>query len=147
MWPWRDWVIDAFQRNLPYDEFVTWQLAGDLLEVPTQEQRLATAFHRNHPMMSEAGSIEEEFRLQNVFDRVETTATAFLGLTMNCARCHGHKFDPISQSDYYRFSVFFNNVRELGMIGNDGNFGPTLPYPDAATASQLHSLDQRMETL
>jgi len=147
MWPWRDWVIDAFHRNLPYDEFVTWQLAGDLLEVPTQEQRLATAFHRNHPMMSEAGSIEEEFRLQNVFDRVETTATAFLGLTMNCARCHAHKFDPISQSDYYRFSAFFNNVQELGMIGNDGNFGPTLPYPNAETTSQLHSLDQRMETL
>ncbi len=147
MWPWRDWVIDAFRRNLPYDKFVTWQMAGDLLDVPTQEHRLATAFHRNHPMMSEAGSIEEEFRLQNVFDRMETTATAFLGLTMNCARCHSHKFDPISQSDYYRFSAFFNNVPELGMIGNDGNFGPTLPYPDAETTSQLHSLDYRLETL
>ena len=147
MWPWRDWVIGAFQRNIPYDQFVTWQLAGDLLELPTHEQRLATAFQRNHPMMSEAGSIEEEFRIQNVFDRVETTATAFLGLTMNCARCHDHKYDPISQMDYYRFSAFFNNVPELGMIGNDGNFGPSLPYPSKETSHELGMLDTQLDTI
>jgi len=100
MWPWRDWVIKAFKENMPYDQFGTWQLAGDLLSDATKEQILATAFQRNHPMNAEAGSIDEEFRLKNVFDRTNTTSTAFLGLTMECAQCHDHKFDPISQKNY-----------------------------------------------
>ena len=129
MWPWRDWVIRAFKENLSYDQFVTWQLAGDLLPNPTRDQKLATAFHRNHPANSEFGIVSEEYRLQYVSDRTSTTATALMGLTMECATCHDHKFDPISQKEYYEMSAFFNNVPELGMIGNDKNFGPYFYCP------------------
>ena len=146
MWPWRDWVISAFQKNTPYDQFVTWQLAGDLMPNPGKEQILATAFHRNHPMTAEGGVIDEEFRLYYVFDRLETTATAFLGLTMNCARCHDHKFDPISQKEYYQLAAFFNNVRELGMTGDDGNYGPVLALPDDNTEKKLAEIDRQLET-
>ena len=145
MWPWRDWVISAFQKNTPYDQFVTWQLAGDLMPNPSKEQILATAFHRNHPMTAEGGVIDEEFRLYYVFDRLETTATAFLGLTMNCARCHDHKFDPISQKEYYQLATFFNNVRELGMTGDDGNYGPVLALPDDDAAKKLAGIDRQLE--
>ncbi len=124
MWPWRDWVIDAFNRNMPYDEFVTWQMAGDLLPEPSAEQKLATAFHRNHPMTAEGGVIDEEYRVDYVADRANTTGRAILGMTMECARCHDHKFDPISQKEYYQFFAFFNNVRELGLSADDGNAGP-----------------------
>ena len=126
MWPWRDWVIKAFNENMPFDDFVTWQLAGDLLPDATHEQKLATAFHRNHQMTAEGGIIDEEYRVEYVVDRTNTTATAFLGLTMECARCHDHKFDPISQKEFYQFSAFFNNVNELGLTGDDGNAGPML---------------------
>ncbi len=145
MWPWRDWVIEAFRENMPYDQFVTWQLAGDLLPDATRDQKLATAFHRNHPMTAEGGVIDEEFRLNYVFDRTETTGTAFLGLTMNCARCHDHKFDPISQKDYYQLTAFFNNIRELGMTGDDGNFGPMLPLMDGETEAILKQLDEEVQ--
>ena len=141
MWPWRDWVIDAFKDNMPYDQFVTWQLAGDLLPNKTRESVLATAFHRNHPMTAEGGIIDEEFRLQYVFDRAQTTATAFLGMTLECARCHDHKFDPISQKDYYRLTAFFNNVKELGMTGDDGNYGPMLMLPSTDQESRIENLD------
>ena len=117
MWPWRDWVIKAFNNNMSYKDFVTWQLAGDLLPNATNEQILATAFHRNHPMTAEGGAVDEEFRLEYVADRTNTTSTALLGLTMECAKCHDHKFDPISQEEYYMMSAFFNNVKELGMTG------------------------------
>ena len=127
MWPWRDWVINAFNKNMPYDEFVTLQLAGDMLPNATYEQKLATAFNRNHTMTAEGGAIDEEFRLLYVYDRTETFATAFLGLTVGCARCHDHKFDPISQKEFYQMTAFFNNVKELGMTGDDGNYGPLLP--------------------
>ena len=118
---------------MPYDQFVTWQLAGDLLPNANREQKLATAFHRNHTMTAEGGAVDEEFRLEYVFDRANTTATAFLGLTMECARCHDHKFDPISQEEFYQFSAFFNNVRDLGMTGDDGNYGPMLLLPSSET--------------
>ena len=144
MWPWRDWVIEKFRENMSYDEFVTWQLAGDLLPDATREQRLATAFHRNHPMTAEGGAIDEEFRLNYVFDRVETTGTAFLGLTLQCARCHTHKFDPIQQREYYQLAAFFNNVQELGMTGDDGDYGPLLALPDEATRQRLDELDQQV---
>lgn len=144
MWPWRDWVIKAFQENLPYDQFVTWQLAGDLLPDAKREQILATAFHRNHPMTAEGGVIDEEYRLYYVFDRVETTATAFLGLTVGCARCHDHKFDPISQADFYRLAAFYNNVRELGMTGDDGNFGPLLQLPSDEQEHELEDLNRQI---
>ncbi len=126
MWPWRDWVIGAFKENMGYDQFITWQLAGDLLPNATQEQILATAFNRNNPMTAEGGVIDEEWRVEYVADRTNTTATAFMGLTMECARCHDHKFDPISQKEYYQLSAFFNQMTELGMTGDDGNFGPQL---------------------
>jgi len=141
MWPWRDWVIESFKKNMPYDEFVTWQLAGDLLPDATKEQKLATAFHRNHAMTAEGGAVDEEFRLEYVFDRSNTTATAFLGLTMECARCHDHKFDPFSQEEFYQMAAFFNNVKELGMTGDDGNYGPMLPLPDADTESKLAEIN------
>lgn len=123
-WPWRDWVIRAFEQNMPYDQFVKKQLAGDLLPDAQADDVLATAFQRNHPMTAEGGVIDEEFRLSYVFDRLATASTAFLGLTMDCARCHDHKFDPISQKEYYSMAAFFNNIKELGMTGDDGNFGP-----------------------
>jgi len=141
MWPWRDWVIESFYKNRPYDEFVTWQLAGDLFPNATKEQKLATAFHRNHAMTAEGGAVDEEFRLEYVFDRSNTTATAFLGLTMECARCHDHKFDPFSQDEFYQMAAFFNNVKELGMTGDDGNYGPMLPLPDATTEAKLAEIN------
>ena len=146
-WPWRDWVIRAFQANLSYDDFVTWQLAGDLLPKARREQKLATAFHRNHTTNSESGIVSEEFRLNYVADRTNTTATAFMGLTMECATCHDHKFDPISQKEYYQMSAFFNNVPELGMIGNDKNFGPLLLLPDPETERRIDSLEGEMQVL
>jgi cytochrome c553 len=116
VWRYRDWVVDAFNANLPYDQFVIWQTAGDLLPSPTRAQYIATAFNRLVPQSNEAGSNEEEFRQEHVADRVKTNATAFLGLTMECARCHDHKYDPISMRDYYSFSGFFNNIDELGLF-------------------------------
>jgi hypothetical protein len=104
MSPYRDWVIRAFNQNLPYDQFLTWQLAGDLLPNATRDQRVATAFNRLHRQTNEGGSIEEEFRTEYVLDRVNTFGTAMLGLTLECARCHDHKFDPITQRDYYSLS-------------------------------------------
>ena len=100
VWPWRDWVIDAFSKNLPYDQFITWQLAGDLLPNATQEQKLATTFNRLHRQTNEGGSIEEEFRQVYIADRTVTAGTAFLGLTLECSRCHDHKYDPIAQKDF-----------------------------------------------
>lgn len=114
MWPWRDWVIEAFNQNMPFDQFTIEQLAGDLLNDPTLNQRIATGFNRNHRTVTEGGSIEEEWHVENVVDRVETTATTFLGLTMGCARCHDHKYDPISQREFYEFFAYFNSVNEKG---------------------------------
>ena len=145
LWPWRDWVIRAFNDNMPFDRFVTWQLAGDLLPDPTRDQVLATAFQRNHPVSAEGGLVEEEFRLEYVFDRSESAARGLMGLTIECAKCHDHKFDPISQADYYRFAAFFNNVHELGLNGDDGNAGPTLPLPDAEIEAALADARQRIE--
>lgn len=116
MWPWRDWVIKAYNDNLPYDDFVTWQLAGDLLPDPTFEQKLATGFNRNHAITQEGGVIEEEYLTEYVADRVQTFGTAFMGLTMQCARCHDHKYDPLSQKDFFQVYAFFNNVNEKGRI-------------------------------
>ena len=145
MWPWRDWVINAFKKNMPYDQFVTWQLAGDLLPNASKEQKLATAFNRNHPMTAEGGAIDEEFRLNYVYDRTETVGTAFLGLTVACAKCHDHKFDPISQEDFFKMAAFFNNVKELGMTGDDGNYGPLLALPNAKTEKALSELKNTIE--
>jgi hypothetical protein len=125
MWPYRDWVIRAFNENLPWDQFVTWQLAGDLLPESTDEQILATAFNRLHQQEAEGGSIEEEYRVNHVNDRVVTFGTAMLGLTLDCARCHDHKFDPISQKEYYQLFAFFQNIDEAGLYSYFTNAVPT----------------------
>ncbi|WP_394750231.1 PSD1 and planctomycete cytochrome C domain-containing protein [Spongiimicrobium salis] len=118
MWPWRDWVIHAFKKNMPYDEFITYQLAGDLLPNPTREQLLATGFNRNHKITAEGGVIPEEYRIEYVEDRTITFGTAFLGLTLECARCHDHKYDPISQQDHFELFSFFNTINEKGLMGS-----------------------------
>jgi hypothetical protein len=146
-WPYRDWVIGAFRRNLPYDDFVTQQIAGDLLPEPSRDNLVASAFNRMHPMTAEGGVIAEEFRLGYVADRVNTVATGILGLTMDCSRCHDHKFDPISQQEYYGFSAFFNNFRELGMTGDDGNFGPYLLLTDQRQDSILTEYENQLSAL
>ena len=145
--PYRDWVIEAFYRNQPYDAFVTEQLAGDLLDEPTQDQLIASGFNRMHPQTAEGGAIDEEMRLTYVFDRVNTVATGLLGLTMDCSRCHDHKFDPLSQSEYYGFSAFFNNFNELGMTADDGDFGPTILLSDDTTRYRLHLLEEKVQRL
>ncbi|GAA5508954.1 DUF1553 domain-containing protein [Novipirellula caenicola] len=114
-WPYRDWVVQAFNENLPYDQFLTWQIAGDLLENPTRQQRVATAFNRIHRLNNEGGAVFEEWRIENVADRVHTFGTAVLGLTMECCRCHDHKYDPIPMRDYYSMSAFFNSIDESGV--------------------------------
>jgi hypothetical protein len=157
MWRWRDWVIDAFNSNMPFDQFTVEQLAGDLLPDATLQQRIATGFNRNHRYNSEAGLVVDEFLLENAVDRVDTTATVWLGLTLGCARCHDHKYDPISQKDYYQLIAFFNAVPEAGRAIKQGNSEPyiTAPLPDqqakldemdrdiAAIRKQLDSSDVR----
>lgn len=128
MWAWRDWVISAFNQNLPYDQFVTWQLAGDLLPGATKTQRLATAFNRLHNQNEEGGIVEEEYRVAYVADRVTTFGTAFLGLTLECARCHDHKYDPITQREFYGLFSFFQNIDEAGQISYVG-FADAMPVP------------------
>ncbi len=125
VWPWRDWVIRAFNDNLPFDEFITWQLAGDLLPDASDDQILATLFNRLHSQKTEGGSVPEEFRVEYVADRLHTFGTAFLGLTLECARCHSHKFDPISTKEYYQLFAFFNQIDEAGLYAFFGNSVPT----------------------
>src|SRR6185312_13963477 len=114
MWPWRDWVINAFNRNMPFDRFTVEQIAGDLLPGATLDQRIATGFNRNHRGNSEGGIVPEEFAVEYVIDRVETTSTVWLGLTLGCARCHDHKYDPFSQKEFYQLFSYFHNVPEQG---------------------------------
>ncbi len=132
MWRWRDGVIEAFNRNLPYDRFITEQLAGDLIEKPSLNQVIASGFNRNHVINSEGGIIDEEYRVEYVVDRLQATSLAWLGLTVGCARCHDHKFDPVTQRDFYRLYAFFNNVDESGEDGRIANASPTIPSPTAA---------------
>src|SRR4029077_2554817 len=130
MWPWRDWVIDAFNKNMPFDQFTLEQIAGDMLPGATIPQKIATGFHRNHMLNGEGGRIAEESRVDYVVDRVDTTFTVWLGLTAGCARCHDHKHDPISQKDYYRLFAYFNNISEAGGVDRRGGTGaPTLELP------------------
>lgn len=154
MWRWRDWVIDAFNANLPYDRFITEQLAGDLLPQATLDQRIATGFCRNHVINSEGGIIQEEYRVEYVADRVRTMSTAWLGLTMECVRCHDHKFDPLTQKDYYSLFSLFNNVPEHGEDGRIANAVPLLRAPTgeqqreiAAQEKTLRDIDARLAAL
>jgi hypothetical protein len=117
-WPWRDWLINAFNKNMSYDQFLTWQIAGDMLPNASKEQILATAFFRNHKYTEEGGVIPEEYRIEYNIDKTKTFSTGVLGLTVECAQCHDHKYDPISQEDYYRLFAFFNNSREVGYEGD-----------------------------
>jgi hypothetical protein len=133
MWRWRDWVIDAFNHNMPFDQFTIEQLAGDLLPQPTIRQRIATAFNRNHMMTEETGVIDEEYRVEYVADRVRTVAAVWMGLTAGCAQCHDHKFDPLSQREYYQLFAYFNNVPEKGIGGGKKNVAPLL---DMATSEE-----------
>ncbi|HEY1051293.1 MAG TPA: PSD1 and planctomycete cytochrome C domain-containing protein [Prosthecobacter sp.] len=141
MWPWRDWVVRAINANMPYDEFTVWQLAGDLLPNPTQEQKLATGFNRNHMINGEGGRIAEETRVENVMDRVETTSTVWLGLTMGCSKCHDHKFDPLTMRDYYALYDVFNQTSEDGK----GRSGQAIPAMDISTAAELERVKKANE--
>lgn len=139
MWLWRDWVIDAFNRNMPYDQFTIEQLAGDLLPDATIAQKIATGFNRNHMSNDETGLIDEEFRVEYVVDRVDTTLSTWLGLTVGCAQCHDHKYDPVSQREYYQLFAFFNNVPETGLLL--GNNAP--PRISVVTEEQQRDLTAR----
>lgn len=142
MWPWRDWVIEAFNINMPYNQFVTWQLAGDLLPNATKEQILATGFNRNHPQNMEGGIVNEEFRVEYVADRTNTFGTAFLALSLECARCHDHKYDPISQKEYFELSSFFNQIDEAGQISWDNAMPvPTMLLTDDKQDSIINYLN------
>lgn len=148
VWPWRDWVVRAFNKNMPYDQFITEQLAGDLLPDATDDQILATTFNRLHPQKVEGGSVPEEFRIEYVADRTQTFATAFLGLTMECCRCHDHKYDPLSQKEYYQLSAFFDNIAEAGLYSY---FTPAVPTPtlvlaDEGTKARIRSARQEIES-
>jgi Protein of unknown function (DUF1553)/Protein of unknown function (DUF1549)/Concanavalin A-like lectin/glucanases superfamily/Planctomycete cytochrome C len=149
MWPWRDWVVRALNANQPFHEFIIWQLAGDLLPNATDEQILATAFNRLHQQETEGGSVEEEYRVEYVCDRVQTVATAFLGLTFECCRCHDHKYDPITQREYYQLFSMFQNIDEAGLYSY---FTPSMPTPtvviaDEPTKLRLAALRAKVEEL
>jgi Protein of unknown function (DUF1553)/Protein of unknown function (DUF1549)/Concanavalin A-like lectin/glucanases superfamily/Planctomycete cytochrome C len=146
MWRWRDWVIDAFNRNLPYDRFTIEQLAGDLLPDATLEQRIASGFNRNHRTTGEGGIIPEEYRVEYVADRAQTTATVWLGLTAGCARCHDHKYDPIAQKDFYRLFAYFNQIPgEHGFVWNYGPEEPFVKAPLPEHRRRLAELDRQLE--
>ncbi|HWY85145.1 MAG TPA: DUF1553 domain-containing protein, partial [Gemmataceae bacterium] len=144
MWRWRDWVIDAFNDNMPFDQFTIEQIAGDLLPSPTLEQRIATGFNRNHRGNSEGGIIPEEYAVEYVVDRVDTTATVWLGLTAACAKCHDHKYDPISQKEFYQLFAYFNNVPEKGKALKYGNSPPTIKAPTRAQQVQQRLLESQL---
>lgn len=146
-WPYRDWVIRSFNNNLPYDQFLTWQLAGDLLEEPSREQILATAFNRIHRLNNEGGAVFEEWRVENVADRVHTFGTAVLGLTMECCRCHDHKYDPISMRDYYALSAFFNSIDESGVYDRTEKVPcPSLLLPTPEQQATLAAAADKVRT-
>ena len=137
MWPYRDWVIKAFNENMPFDQFTIEQLAGDLLPEPTLDQRVATGFNRCHVTTSEGGSIAEEYYVRYAVDRVNTTSTVWMGLTAGCAQCHDHKYDPISQKEYYQLFAYFNNITENAMDGNRKDSPPVVKLPTPEQAAQL----------
>lgn len=147
MWRWRDWVIAAFNKNLPYDQFITEQLAGDLLPNATLEQRIATGFNRNHVINSEGGIIDEEYRVEYVADRVRTTSLAWMGITIECARCHDHKFDPFSQREYYQLFAFFNSFDETGEDGRVANASPLMAAPTLEQVAQANRMRDEEEAL
>lgn len=145
MWPWRNWVIEAYNQHMPFDQFTIEQLAGDLLDHPTVEQRIATGFNRNHRYNSESGLVPEEFQLENAVDRVDTTSTLWMGLTISCARCHDHKYDPISTKEYYQLIAFFNNIPESGRAVKARNSAPFMPAPNKAQQQKILELEAKVK--
>jgi hypothetical protein len=145
-WPWRDWVIKAYNDNMPYDQFLIWQLAGDLFPDPTKDQLLATCFNRNHPQTQEGGVVDEEYRVEYVADRTNTFAKAFMGLTMECARCHDHKYDPFTQKEYYSMYAYFNNNLDAGIIPYNGEASPTLILTSPEAELKLGGLREEIES-
>jgi hypothetical protein len=144
-WPWRDWVIDAFNQNMPFDQFTIEQIAGDLLPNATLPQIIATGFHRNHRLNGEGGIIQEEWRIETVIDRVETTGLSWLGLTLNCCRCHDHKYDPISQREFYSFFSYFNNIAESGTLqGESRNTEPVVSVPSPQLQEEWSAMDREV---
>ena len=144
MWRWRDWVIEAFNANLPFDQFVIKQLAGDLLPHPTLDEKIATAFNRNHRTNSEDGIVPAEYAVEYVVDRVDTTATVFMGLTLACARCHNHKYDPLTQREYYQTYAYFDSIREDGRVSNFGNAPPWIFAPDREQQKQQRRIQEQI---
>lgn len=146
MWRWRDWVIDAYNSNLPFDDFTVQQLAGDLLPNATSEQRIATGFNRNHMITEETGVIPEEYRVEYVADRVRTTASVWLGLTAGCAQCHDHKYDPLTQREFYQLFAYFNQLPEKGIDGGkQKNAAPELRLPTPEQTAELAELQRRIQ--
>jgi hypothetical protein len=145
MWRWRDWVLDAFRTNMPFDRFTIEQLAGDLLPNATTSQKVATGFNRNHRTSAEGGIVDEEFRVDYVADRVETTATVWLGTTVGCARCHDHKYDPITQKEYYQLFAFFNSTTDRGFVYNFGNEPPVVRAPLPEQQAKLDEADRKVQ--
>ena len=145
-WPWRDWVIDAFNRNMPYDQFTIEQIAGDMLPEASLSQRVASGFNRNHRLNGEGGIIAEEWRVETVIDRVETTGTTWLALTLNCCRCHDHKYDPITQQEFYSLFSYFNNVAESGTLqGESRNTDPVLSVPTSEQQHQVAGYEKQIQ--
>jgi len=147
MWPWRDWVIRAFNQNMPFDQFTIEQLAGDLLENPTRDQLIATGFNRNHMLNGEGGRIAEESRVNYVIDRVNTTSTTWLGLTMACCQCHDHKYDPLTQVEFYQFYDYFNHIDETGRVDAGGNAKPVMDLPTKSQLEREAQLEQQLADL
>src|SRR5262249_36717661 len=147
IWPYRDWVINAFNKDLPFDRFVVEQLAGDLLPNASLDQQIATGFNRCHVTTNEGGSIDEEVYVRNVVDRVDTTGTVFLGLTVGCARCHDHRYDPVRWKDSYQLSAFFNSIAGPAMDGTSARPAPVARVPTAEQAKALTLLDLKAEAL
>ena len=144
MWRWRDWVIDAFNRNLPYDRFTVEQIAGDLLPGATRDQIIATGFNRNHRANGEGGIIPEEYAVEYVVDRVDTTSTVWMGLTLGCARCHNHKYDPFTQKEFYQMFAYFNQVPERGNAFKYGNSPPVIAAPLPDQEARLKEVEQKL---
>ena len=147
MWRWRDWVVNAFNSNMRFDQFTVEQIAGDLLPNATLDQKIATGFHRNLRTNAEGGSVEEEFLAEYAADRVATTSTVWLGLTMGCARCRDHKYDPLTQKEFYQLFAYFNNIPERGLVYHFGNDGPTMKAPTREHSAELARLDEAVQAV
>ena len=145
IFPYRDWVVRAYNEDLPYDKFAVWQLAGDLLPNPTVDQRIATGYVRLNPTSAEGGAIEAEFLAKNTFDRVDTTATVFMGVTLQCAKCHDHKYDPFTQKDYYSLYAYFNSTADTPLDGNQRLHAPVMKAPTPEQAARLALIQGEMD--